>query len=52
MYLPEEAIESGPVYMRWLYPFERYMKKLKNYVRNKARPKGLIDVSSGCINEI
>ncbi|GJW64216.1 CACTA transposable element [Tanacetum coccineum] len=37
-----EAILGGPVYMRWMYPFERYMKKLKNYVRNKARPEGCI----------
>ncbi|XP_071687674.1 uncharacterized protein [Rutidosis leptorrhynchoides] len=32
MHLPEEAIYGGPVYMRWMYPIERYMKKLKNYV--------------------
>ncbi|GJZ44470.1 retrotransposon gag domain, retroviral aspartyl protease [Tanacetum coccineum] len=25
-----------------MYPFERYMKKLKNYVRNKANPEGSI----------
>ncbi|GKB78281.1 hypothetical protein Tco_0945176 [Tanacetum coccineum] len=25
-----------------MYPFERYMKKLKNYVRNKAKPEGSI----------
>ncbi|XP_071688992.1 uncharacterized protein [Rutidosis leptorrhynchoides] len=42
MHLPEEAIQGGPVYIRWMYPFERYMKKLKNYVRNKARPEGSI----------
>ncbi|KAJ9544702.1 hypothetical protein OSB04_024409 [Centaurea solstitialis] len=42
MHLPEEAILGGPVYMRWMYPFERYMKKLKNYVRNKAKPEGSI----------
>nr|XP_043619647.1 uncharacterized protein LOC122591444 [Erigeron canadensis] len=42
MHLPEEAIQGGPVYMRWMYPFERYMKKLKNYVKNKARPEGSI----------
>ncbi|XP_071697398.1 uncharacterized protein [Rutidosis leptorrhynchoides] len=33
---------GGPVYMRWMYPIERYMKKLKNYVRNKAKPEGCI----------
>nr|GEW45539.1 hypothetical protein [Tanacetum cinerariifolium] len=42
MHLPEEAILGGSVYMRWMYPFERYMKKLKNYVRNKAKPEGSI----------
>ena len=42
MHLPDEAILGGPVYFRWMYPFERYMKKLKNYVRNKARPEGSI----------
>ena len=28
--------------MRWIYLFERYMRKLKNYVRNKARPEDSI----------
>ncbi|GJR17710.1 hypothetical protein Tco_0966237 [Tanacetum coccineum] len=42
MHLPAEAILGGPVYMRWMYPLERYMKILKNYVRNKAKPKGSI----------
>ncbi|GKC03029.1 hypothetical protein Tco_0994639, partial [Tanacetum coccineum] len=41
-HLPKEAIQGGPIYMRWMYPFERYMKKLKNYVRNKAKAKGSI----------
>ena len=42
LHLPEEAILGGPVFMRWMYPFERYMKKLKNYVGNKARSEGSI----------
>ena len=42
MHLPQEAILGGPVFMRWMYSFERYMKKLKNYVGNKARPEGSI----------
>ncbi|XP_023753719.2 uncharacterized protein LOC111902075 [Lactuca sativa] len=42
LHLPDEAISGGPVCLRWMYPFERYMKKLKNYVRNKARPEGSI----------
>ncbi|GJS64686.1 CACTA transposable element [Tanacetum coccineum] len=31
-----------PLLLRWMFPFERYMKKLKNYVRNKAKPEGSI----------
>ncbi|GKD09949.1 hypothetical protein Tco_1189634, partial [Tanacetum coccineum] len=42
IHLPEEAIQGGPIYMRWMYPFERYMKKLKNYVKNKAKAEGSI----------
>ncbi|XP_060973667.1 uncharacterized protein LOC133038961 [Cannabis sativa] len=32
----------GLVYLRWMYPFERYMKILKGYVRNRSRPEGCI----------
>ncbi|XP_023743615.2 uncharacterized protein LOC111891789 [Lactuca sativa] len=42
LHLPDEAILGGPVHMRWMYPFERYMKKLKNNVRNKAKLEGSI----------
>ncbi|XP_062100084.1 uncharacterized protein LOC133805932 [Humulus lupulus] len=42
LHLPKEAILDGPIFMRWMYPFERYMKKLKNYVGNKAHPEGSI----------
>lgn len=42
LHLPDEAICRGLVCMRWMYPFERYIKKLKNYVRNQARPEGCI----------
>ena len=42
MHLPEEAINGGPVHMRWMYPFERYFGTLKNFVRNRARPEGSI----------
>ncbi|GJZ04112.1 hypothetical protein Tco_0537387 [Tanacetum coccineum] len=42
IYLPLEAIFGGPIRPRWMYPFERYLKKLKNYVRNKAKPEGSI----------
>jgi hypothetical protein len=30
----------GPIHTRWMYPMERYMKSLKTYVRNMARPEG------------
>ncbi|GKC19929.1 hypothetical protein Tco_1022079 [Tanacetum coccineum] len=42
IHLPLEAIFGGPIRPRWMYPFERYMKKLKNCVRNKAKPEGSI----------
>ncbi|CAM8885008.1 unnamed protein product [Rhodiola kirilowii] len=32
----------GPIHMRWMYPFERYMKIIKGYVRNRNRPEGSI----------
>ncbi|GJR53799.1 reverse transcriptase domain-containing protein [Tanacetum coccineum] len=41
IYLPQEALEGGTVPNRWMYPFVRYMKKQKNYVREK-KPEGLI----------
>ncbi|GJX60304.1 putative reverse transcriptase domain, ribonuclease H-like domain, aspartic peptidase domain protein [Tanacetum coccineum] len=42
IHLPIEALEGGPIHPRWMYQFERYMKKLKGYVRNKAKPEGSI----------
>ncbi|GJV65696.1 reverse transcriptase domain-containing protein [Tanacetum coccineum] len=42
IHLPIKALEGGPIRPWWMYPFERYMKKLKGYVRNKAKPKGSI----------
>nr|GEX57581.1 hypothetical protein [Tanacetum cinerariifolium] len=38
----ETALEGRPIRPRWMFPFERYMKKLKGYVRNKAKPEGSI----------
>ena len=32
VHLVREVRLCGPVYMRWMYPFERYMKVLKGYV--------------------
>ncbi|GJY16009.1 reverse transcriptase domain-containing protein [Tanacetum coccineum] len=42
IHLPLEALEGGPIRPPWMFPFERYMKKLKGYVRNKAKPEGSI----------
>ncbi|GKA40199.1 hypothetical protein Tco_0732792 [Tanacetum coccineum] len=32
IHLPLEALECRPIRPRWMYPFERFMKKLKNYI--------------------
>ena len=42
LHLPRKAILGGPVQARWMYPFERFMITLKQYVRNKAHPEGSI----------
>ena len=42
MNLPKEAILMGFVQMQWMYPFERFMKMLKEYVWNRARLEGSI----------
>ncbi|GJV38449.1 zinc finger, PHD-type containing protein [Tanacetum coccineum] len=39
IHLPLEALEGGPICPRWMFLFERFMKKLKGYVRNKAKPE-------------
>ncbi|XP_043816628.1 uncharacterized protein LOC110624237 [Manihot esculenta] len=42
VHLAYEALIAGPVQYRWMYPFERYLRKLKNNVKNKARVEGSI----------
>ncbi|XP_071686961.1 uncharacterized protein [Rutidosis leptorrhynchoides] len=37
-----EIKACGPVFLRYMYPFERYMGFLKGYVRNYSRPEGSI----------
>ena len=39
LHLPKELDLCGPVSAKWMYPVERYMKYLKNHVRNMARPE-------------
>ena len=40
--LPEEEILGGPIYMVLMYTFEQFLKKLKEYVKNRERPEGSI----------
>ncbi|RVW74534.1 hypothetical protein CK203_053767 [Vitis vinifera] len=42
VHLVREVRLCGPVYLRWMYPFERFMKVLKSYVRNRNHPEGCI----------
>ncbi|MGN5995560.1 DUF4218 domain-containing protein, partial [Corynebacterium striatum] len=42
IHLPDEALCGGPVHMRWMYPIERYLGMLKQFLRNRARPEGSI----------
>ncbi|CAL2229917.1 unnamed protein product [Prunus armeniaca] len=42
VHLVREVRPCGPVYFRWMYTFERYMKVLKGYVQNLTRPEGCI----------
>ncbi|XP_071689614.1 uncharacterized protein [Rutidosis leptorrhynchoides] len=37
-----EIKACGHVFLRYMYPFERYMGVLKGYVRNHSRPEGSI----------
>ena len=48
VHLVREVRLCGPIHFRWMYPFERYMKVLKGYVRNKNRPEGCIAESYIC----
>ena len=41
-HLVQELFICGPVHTRWMYPYERYFKTLKGYVRNLAKPEGCI----------
>ncbi|XP_062005957.1 uncharacterized protein LOC133723145 [Rosa rugosa] len=42
VHLVREVELCGPVFFRWMYPFERYMKTLKSYVRCRHHPEGCI----------
>ncbi|XP_066385135.1 uncharacterized protein [Miscanthus floridulus] len=42
VHLPNEALLRGPVQYGWMYPIERRLGSLKNFVRNRARLEGSI----------
>nr|GEU95212.1 hypothetical protein [Tanacetum cinerariifolium] len=42
IHLPIEALEDGPIRPRWMFLFERFIKKLKGYLLYKAKPEGSI----------
>ncbi|XP_062028814.1 uncharacterized protein LOC133744788 [Rosa rugosa] len=42
VHLVREVELCGPVFFRWMYHFERYMKTLKSYVRSRHHPEGCI----------
>ncbi|XP_021602598.1 uncharacterized protein LOC110607753 [Manihot esculenta] len=42
IHLAYEASIAGPVQYQWMYPFERYLRKLNNNVKNKTRVEGSI----------
>jgi hypothetical protein len=43
----EEIAILGPVFLRNMFPFERFMRVLKKYIHNRARPEGSISKSYG-----
>ncbi|KAL0550133.1 hypothetical protein IC582_014633 [Cucumis melo] len=48
VHLVREVKLCGPLYLRWMYSFERYMKVLKSYVCNRNRSEGFIVEAQIC----
>ena len=42
IHLCKEIEFGGPVHLRWMFGIERYLSKLKSYVRNWSKPEGCI----------
>ena len=40
IHLVQQLDICGPVHSRWMYPMERYLKRLKGYVGQRAQPEG------------
>ncbi|XP_020973052.1 uncharacterized protein LOC107630916 [Arachis ipaensis] len=49
VHLVEEVHLGGPVHYRWMYPIERYLCRLKQYVRNRSQPEG--SIAEGYLSE-
>ncbi|KAL4394514.1 hypothetical protein AHAS_Ahas02G0159600 [Arachis hypogaea] len=49
VHLVDELKLGGPVHYRWMYPIERYLGRLKQYVRNKAQAEG--SIAEGYLSE-
>ncbi|XP_015939549.1 uncharacterized protein LOC107465082 [Arachis duranensis] len=49
VHLVDDVTLGGPVYYRWMYPIERYLGHLKQYVRNRAQPEG--SIAEGYLSE-
>ncbi|XP_072078255.1 uncharacterized protein [Arachis hypogaea] len=49
VHLVEEVRLGGPVHYRWMYPIERYLCRLKQYVRNRSQPEG--SIAEGYLSE-
>ncbi|XP_065860347.1 uncharacterized protein [Euphorbia lathyris] len=42
IHLSHEVELGGHVHYPWMYPFERFLRTLKDFVKNKAQPEGSI----------
>ena len=42
VHLVRDVRLCGPVYLRWMYQFERFMKALEGYVRKRNQLEGCI----------
>ncbi|XP_057756273.1 uncharacterized protein LOC130975498 [Arachis stenosperma] len=49
VHLVDEVTLGGPVQYRWMYPIERYLGRLKQYVRNRAQLEG--SIAEGYLSE-
>ncbi|XP_016204229.1 uncharacterized protein LOC107644813 [Arachis ipaensis] len=49
VHLVDEVTLGGPVHYRWMYPIERYLGRLKQYVRNRAQLEG--SIAEGYLSE-